>query len=125
LKRRLFYGAAVLLVIAAGLISRRPPLHDLVGDSPGDALWAMMVYFILAALRPTARKSKRAAAALAIAYLVEILQLWRAPWLVDLRATSLGHLALGSSFSLTDLVAYTVGVAIAFGLDAAIGRGSK
>lgn len=118
-RRRILYAAAVLLTVAAGLASRRYPqfLPAFLGKYPGDALWAAMVYFGLAALRPSAPKLQRAGVALAISYAVELLQLWRAPWLVGLRETTLGHLVLGSAFSPLDLVAYTVGVAAAVAID--------
>jgi hypothetical protein len=38
-------------------------------------------------------------------------QLYQAPWLNAIRGTTLGHLVLGSTFSWTDMLAYTVGVA--------------
>lgn len=126
-KQRLLYAAAVLLTVAAGLASRRWPqaLPAFLGKYPGDALWTVMVYFGLATLRPTSPKIPRAATALAISYAVELLQLYRAPWIVALRQTTLGRLALGSEFSAIDLVAYTGGALAALALDGWLNRRRK
>jgi hypothetical protein len=70
-----------------------------------------MAFLGVSALAPHARLSRRAATALAIAYLVEISQLYHAPWIDALRLTALGGLMLGFGFLWSDLACYTVGVA--------------
>ncbi|WP_369937636.1 DUF2809 domain-containing protein [Xanthomonas tesorieronis] len=118
-RRRLCLIAAIAATIAAGLASRQFPwlLPSWLGKLPGDALWAAMVYWGLALLAPRARPLRLAAVALAVCWLVEASQLYHAPWLDALRATTLGHLALGSTFVWLDLLAYAVGVAAAAWLD--------
>jgi hypothetical protein len=86
-------------------------------DLAGDALWAAMIYWIAGGLAPTAARSWRAAGAAALSAAVEGSQLLRPPWLVELRATRLGHLVLGSDFDARDLVAYAAGIAGAALLD--------
>ena len=81
-----------------------------------------MVYWWLGALAPHARPLRRASAALAIAWSVELLQLWRAPWLLAVRATTLGHLVLGSDFDARDLGAYAAGVGMALAVERAFSR---
>ena len=49
---------------------------------------------------------------LALAFLVEISQLYHAPWIDAIRQTALGGLVLGFGFLWTDLVCYSVGVMI-------------
>ena len=71
-----------------------------------------MAFLGVSALAPHARLSRRAATALAIAYLVEISQLYHAPWIDALRLTALGGLMLGFGFLWSDLACYTVGVAV-------------
>ncbi len=44
-----------------------------------------------------------------ISYAVEFGQLYRAPWIVAIRQTTLGHLILGADFAWGDIIAYTVG----------------
>ena len=50
--------------------------------------------------------------ALALAVLVEVSQLWHFPWLIALRHTRLGALAIGGSFSFGDIVCYATGIAL-------------
>ncbi len=109
-----------MLVIAAGLLSRRYPAWQphVVATYAGDVLWAVMVFWALALVWPRARTTALAGAALGVAFAVEGSQLLQAPWLVTLRATRLGALALGQGFLWSDLACYTVGIAAAALLDA-------
>ncbi|MDQ3058807.1 MAG: DUF2809 domain-containing protein [Pseudomonadota bacterium] len=111
--------AGFIAVIALGLASRKYPFlfPALLGKYPGDALWALMVFVGWAFFRPSASTRQLAAVALAVSFLVEFSQLYQAPWLNDIRRTTMGHLVLGSRFSWPDLVAYTVGVALGAFLD--------
>jgi hypothetical protein len=59
---------------------------------------------------PAARLRNRCAAALAICAGVELAQLYHTPMLNSLRATTIGHLVLGSDFDARDLAAYALGV---------------
>ena len=54
---------------------------------------------------------------LAISVGVEFGKLYRVPWLDDFRATAVGHLLLGSSFSWQNLLAYAAGAAVGGMLD--------
>jgi hypothetical protein len=56
----------------------------------------------------------------ALAFLVEISQLYHAPWIDAIRQTTLGGLVLGFGFLRTDLVCYSVGVMIGVIADLAI-----
>jgi hypothetical protein len=107
------------LAISAGLASRKFPglLPTALGKYHGDALWAMMVFFGLCALLPTRRTAHLAASALAACYAVEVSQLYHAPWIDGIRANTLGHLVLGSTFNWPDLFAYTAGIVLAAVLD--------
>jgi hypothetical protein len=57
------------------------------------------------------------AVALTICWIVEFSQLVHAPWLDGWRATTLGHLVLGSGFDPRDLVAYGLGVLVGVRLE--------
>ncbi len=122
IRRRLPYVAAALATIALGLAlrARRAALPAALADVLGDALWAAMVFWWIGALAPRASIRVRAACALAVAWTVEAAQLWRAPWLVALRGTRLGHLVLGTDFDPRDLLAYAVGIACAAALAMAL-----
>jgi hypothetical protein len=114
---------ALAVVIALGLASRRFPgvlFPDALGKYPGDALWALMIFVLAGLVRPAASTRSIALVALAVSYVDELAQLDRAPWLVAVRATTLGHLVLGAAFEWADLVAYTVGVAVGVALEVAI-----
>jgi hypothetical protein len=104
---------AALAVIALGLASRHwPALFPAVfGKYPGDALWALMVFYLLGALMPRLSTARLGAYALAISFIDEFSQLYQAPWIDAIRATTPGHLVLGSAFGWGDLGAYVVGVA--------------
>jgi hypothetical protein len=109
--------------IALGLASRRWPvlLPAAFGKYPGDALWALMVFFGWRALRPRARTRDVALLALATSGAVECAKLWQAPWLVEFRYTTIGHLLLGHVFSCQNLVAYAVGVVVGAALERFLG----
>lgn len=112
-------GAVALgLGVHLGGAALPPDLRDVTGD----ALWAAMIYGLTGVLAPRAARSRRSAVAALVCAAVEASQLLRAPWLVALRATRLGHLVLGSAFDARDLVAYGVGVAGAALLDRGLGR---
>jgi hypothetical protein len=109
----------LVATVLAGLASRRFPdlLPAWLGKYPGDALWAMAVFWGYALCRPGTQTARLAGAALATSWAVEFLQLYHPSWLERIRATGPGHLVLGSTFHAPDLAAYAIGVAIAFALD--------
>ncbi len=116
-RNRLLYAALTLGVIAVGVASRKfPGLFPAVLDKyPGDALWALMVFFGLCVALPRYTTRCLALAALTISFVVEFGQLYQAPWINAVRATTPGHLVLGSTFSPSDLLAYVVGVSLGVG----------
>jgi hypothetical protein len=114
-RKRALCALIAVVVICAGLASRKYPqfLPAQLGKYPGDALWAMMIFFILGALKPKWPSAAIGALALVMCYLVEFSQLLQPPWLVAIRQTTLGHLVLGSHFHALDLLAYAVGICAA------------
>lgn len=112
-RRRRWLTAAAGLVIATGLTSRSaaPALPQFVGSYAGDTLWASLVFLILAMAMPNFRAPALAAIACAIAFSVELLQLYQASWLNALRDTLPGRLVLGQGFLFSDLLCYTIGIA--------------
>jgi len=117
LNARVRAAVGVVVVIGLGLLSRRPPIVAFLGKYPGDALYTVMVFYAVGFIRPDAPLARRALVALGFSYAIEVSQLYRPPWLVSIRATTLGHLVLGSDFQVNDLIAYTVGIAAAIGLE--------
>ena len=124
---RVRYATLALIAIGGGLALRAggPSLSPTVADISGDALWAAMVFWWISAAWPRGRPVSRAAIALSAAYLTEFSQLVRAPWLARIRATTLGHLVLGSDFDWRDFASYALGIAAALLLDRAIASRSR
>jgi len=101
------YLILLLLVIGAGLLSRRVAGVPLM---VGDMLYAVMVYVVVRFFLRSGRTFTIAAVSAGICYAIEISQLSRAPWLLAVRRTTLGRLVLGQGFLWSDLAAYTLGV---------------
>ena len=119
-KLRIFYLSGIAVLIALGLLSRRVKF---VPAACGDALWAMMVYccFRIVLIRKPMIIS--AMAALITSFAIEFSQMLTPDWLVKIRSTFLGHMLLGQGFLWSDLLAYTIGIAVIYGLTALIRKG--
>jgi hypothetical protein len=81
-----------------------------------------MVFWMLALVWRRAGSGTLGAGAMAISVVVELSQLYHAPWIDSIRATRLGALVLGSGFLWSDLACYAVGAGMAATLDALIVR---
>ena len=103
-----------LLVIAVGLASRRGLVQfpAVLGNYPGDALWAWVVLLCVAWVRPAITRGRLVGVSLVVAFAIEFLQLYQAPWMQALRANKLAYLVLGNGFDSLDLLAYVVGIAL-------------
>ena len=112
LRARMRYAALALCAVIVGLTVHRSggALPPDVRDVLGDALWAAMVAWGIAAVSPAIRLPWRAVGALALCFVVEISQLVHSPALDALRRTTAGHLVLGSGFDPRDFAAYAAGV---------------
>lgn len=121
---RLSFVALALATIALGLGLQwlRPELPLVFADVLGDALWALMIYWLIGAAAPGTPRLQRAAVALAVCWVVEFSQLYHTTWLDDWRATTMGHLTLGSGFDARDLAAYGLGVLVGIGLETTLLR---
>ena len=113
-RNRLVYALLIAAVILLGLATRHfanklPEWNKLY---LGDALWALMVFFMVGFL--FARKSSLwvVSAALAFSYGIEFSQLYHAAWIDAIRNTRIGGLLLGYGFLWSDLVCYTVGIGV-------------
>ena len=123
LRTRRSYIALALGTIALGLGVhwRGAALGSTLQDLLGDALWAVMVAWLVGAAAPGVSLRLRAAVALAICAGVEMSQLYHTTALDALRRTTAGQLVLGSGFDPRDLMAYTVGVLVAAFLERGAG----
>jgi len=111
-----FFAMATLLL---GLLSRSAliPSGTLFTIYGGDILWAAMVYWGIALLVPRKPATVPLISALLFSFSTEFLQLNHAPWLMNLRATTLGALVLGHGFLVSDFICYTLGIGCAFCID--------
>lgn len=118
------YLGLLVGTVLLGLATRQFPFvfPEFIARYGGDALWAAMVYWLVALAGRAAAVHRVALSALAIAFVVETSQLYHASWIDAVRATRAGALVLGQGFLWSDLVCYAVGVAIAAGLDTAMRR---
>lgn len=115
-RNRLFYGVLIVLTIAFGLFSRKIAylyLPDIVNEYLGDAIWASMIFLIFRFTFFNKDTRYIAIISLGFCFLIELSQLYHAPWIEAIRATTLGGLVLGSGFLWSDLLAYYIGVHVA------------
>jgi hypothetical protein len=124
LRTRTRYVALAVGTIVLGLAvhGRGSALSPVVRDVLGDALWAAMATWWIAAIAPATGLAWRAAVALAFCFAIEFSQLVHLPALDALRRTTAGHLVLGSGFDRRDLAAYAAGVLVAVLLEWATER---
>ena len=118
-RSRWLIAILALLVIAVGLASRRGLVQfpAVLGNYPGDALWAWVVLLCVAWVRPAITRERLVSVSLVIAFAIEFLQLYQAPWMQALRANKLAYLVLGNGFDPLDLLAYVVGIALGATVD--------
>jgi hypothetical protein len=100
------------LTIVLGLGSRRfgSVLPGFVASYGGDTFWALALFLFLGLILPGMTTGSVAALALAVSLLVELSQLYHAPWIDSVRQTTIGGLVLGFGFLWSDLVCYAAGV---------------
>jgi Protein of unknown function (DUF2809) len=108
----------LLVIIAAGLGSRHPSCPGPVISYVGDVLWGALFFHLFRLVWPIAASVRLWLAAVVTTEAIELSQLWRTPWLENLRATRLGGLLLGHQFLLSDVVGVALGAsAAAIGLE--------
>ena len=114
IRTRITFFLCAVAVTLVGLASRRyqATLPEFLDEYAGDTLWALMLFLLVSTLLAGRTVMSRATISLVLAFLVEISQLYHAPWIDSIRHTTLGGLVLGFGFLWTDLVCYTVGTII-------------
>jgi hypothetical protein len=108
-KSRIVYFGLTALTIALGLLSRH------IAGIPlfiGDILWALMIWFGVRFLFIRRPIKWSTVASLLFCYAIEFSQLYKAPWIDNLRHTLFGRLVLGDTFLWGDMLCYTIGVGI-------------
>ena len=113
-RNRIVYAIASVVTVGLGLIWRSSllPLSPFLIKYGGDALWALLVFFLIRFIQPRASVVLSALVAFAFSVSIEASQLYHAPWIDLIRGTRLGSLILGSTFNWPDIPAYAVGIAL-------------
>lgn len=106
------YFSLVITVMILGLSSRHfsTDLPNWINLYFGDALWALMIFFLFGLIFRSREAKWIAAVALLFSISIEISQLYHSQWIDLLRNTTIGGLILGYGFLWSDLVSYTVGI---------------
>ncbi|WP_194422038.1 DUF2809 domain-containing protein [Microbacterium abyssi] len=119
-RRRITVACLAVLTVAAGLCVHRFG-SGILGDVAGDALYATLIYLVVAFILPRRARSLCAALAIVFCSVIELLQLTDAP----ARMTGLfppAVLVVGSGFDRRDLLVYAFAVVFVMLLDALISR---
>jgi hypothetical protein len=122
LSARYKYGLLIIATMILGLLSRH------IAGVPlfiGDVLWATMIYFGFRFLFIKKPIKFIVIASLVFCYAIEFSQLYQAPWINNIRHTTIGALVLGEVFCWGDMLSYTVGVAIGVGVEVLLRRDSN
>ncbi len=88
----------------------------------GSVLWGTMMYFLVGLAQRSRPGMALGMMALGIAIAVEFSRLYHAPALDAFRLTTPGALLLGRVFSLWNIAAYAVGIAIGLAVDIAFAK---
>jgi uncharacterized membrane protein len=119
LRRRAVPAVAAVLTVAAGLSVRSVLAGDLAKYA-GDALYALLIFWLVLVVAPRTRGWVAAVVACGASVAVELFQLTGIP--AELGAHSmLARLVLGTTFNAPDLPFYAVGAAVGWALHRLIG----
>lgn len=118
-RRMVRYLPLLILLPALGLGSRRygAQIPPFIAAYAGDTLWSTMIYATLAVLFRRWSPLRLAVLTFAISVADELLQLYHAPWIEWIRATTPGALLLGHTFLWSDIVCYLAGTLLAVAID--------
>ena len=106
--------ARIVVIALLGPGSRRfgTLLPGVVAAYAGDTLWALAAFLGIGLFLPRTSTVRVALLALSFSMLIEVSQLYHAPWIDSIRRTTLGGLILGYDFVWSDLACYAVGVGL-------------
>jgi len=119
LHRRPYALALTLALTLAGLIWRLAPLHLpwFLYKYGGSMLWAAALYWLIATILPRLKPHQLALIAALAAAAVEFSRLVHTPAFDAFRLTLAGKLLLGRFFSLRNIAAYWLAIAITAAID--------
>jgi hypothetical protein len=119
----LLWTVLIALAVGLGLGSRRfgASLPAFVATYAGDTLWALVAFLGIGLILPRTSTWRIAALAMSFSTMIEVSQLYHAPWIDSVRRTTLGSLILGFGFLWSDLACYAAGVGIGMLLERGLG----
>lgn len=120
LRRRAAPAAAAVVTVVAGL-SVRAVLGGDLAKYAGDALYALLIFWLVLVVAPRTRGWVAAAVACGVSVAVELFQLTGIPAELGAHST-LARLVLGTTFNAPDLPFYAVGAAAGWVLHHLAGR---
>ena len=117
IKKRITYLLLFLITIPIGLSTRKRSqwYYQPVAEYGGDILWATLFFFLFRLIFPAKKLWIIAAYTYTFAVLIEISQLYHAPWIDKIRVSFLGKMILGFGFLWSDIFVYAIGVLIGWG----------
>lgn len=116
-RNRLTYFLLIVATIGIGLLSRASFIPELLLPYLGDVLYTTMYFFIFGFLFPEMPPMKVLLLSIGVCYVIEFLQFYKADWIMAIRRTRLGGLILGFGFLWSDLLCYTIGGFLGFGIE--------
>ncbi len=111
-RNRKIYLMLIPFVMSLGILSRKFSylMPDIINIYLGDAIWAAMIYVMMAFVYANKLSKQIAVFSFLFCYAIELSQLYQAPKINAIRNTTLGALVLGSGFLWSDLLAYAIGI---------------
>ena len=124
LTRRLIYALFLIFCIWLAFATR---LHanwfwPFVAKYGGDTIWAGQFLFFLRIIFARTSLVRLAIMNFVLGALVEVSQLYQAPWINNIRSTAIGAALLGLGFLWSDLICYAIGTILAYAVCIAIER---
>lgn len=111
---RVFYLFITVITMCLGLLSRRMTdyIPDIIDLFLGDAIWALMIYFMIKIIFINLTPEKVAILGIIFCFTIEFSQLYHSSVIDSIRRTTLGGLVLGYGFLWSDLAAYAIGIGL-------------
>ena len=131
IRKRLLYFILIIIILIIGITTRFYPhlfpdcLTNFLVIYLGDTLWAATAYLVVCFICPSIKIKNALIISLAFCYLIEISQLYHAPWIDAVRANRFAALILGFGFLWSDFICYTIGVGLAVLTDVMLLRVGK
>lgn len=113
-------GVVIVMGLGSRVVGRGLPGY--LAADPGDVLWTVAAYLAICMARPRIGIARAAVGAWLISVADELSQLYHAPWVDAIRATTLGGLFLGHGFVGRQIALYAVGACAAAAVDACVAR---